>query len=93
MTETANYHLKKPDATDRVKISDINENMDKLDTELNGHKTSIDTINQTLTSLQKEVGEKTNERDFVSLKNTVSTMQVQIATLWHEVFGEEIGGI
>ncbi len=34
MQSTTNYNLNKPENTDEIKISDLNENFDKIDTEL-----------------------------------------------------------
>ena len=34
MQTTTNYGLKKPDLTDNVKVSDLNENADIIDTQL-----------------------------------------------------------
>ena len=41
MTYTTNYNLKKPDTTDLVKVSDLNDNADKIDNALKNNATAI----------------------------------------------------
>ena len=51
MQNTVNYNLKKPDLTDNVKISDINENMDAIDNELKNISTQSTTNESNITDL------------------------------------------
>ena len=43
MTETTNLHLKKPDNSDLVSVSDFNSNSDILDTAVHQIQTEIET--------------------------------------------------
>ena len=62
MNYTGNYNLKKPSETDPVDINDINENMDRIDTELYKRQVSFDypftylkaTISSDMSLLQNE---------------------------------------
>ena len=61
MKYTENINLKKPDITDNVKISDINENMDIVDGKINGleekvrSQTVLETISQDLSGAVNEL--------------------------------------
>lgn len=41
MQTTTNFGLKKPEGTDYINVNDLNENADKIDTELKSHADSL----------------------------------------------------
>lgn len=61
MTNTTHYNLKKPDITDQVKLSDLNENADAIDAALHSLQQGIDGGTQTAqTNLTSHVNNKNN---------------------------------
>ncbi|WP_107948291.1 hypothetical protein [Lysinibacillus parviboronicapiens] len=61
MKYTPNFNLKKPNLTDSILISDINENMDTIDAEISGLKEGtasipdLETVDKTLAGAINEV--------------------------------------
>lgn len=55
MQSTTNYNLNKPENTDEIKISDLNENFDKIDTELKNANNEIDGLNENKVSTTGDV--------------------------------------
>lgn len=51
MEYTTNLNLKKPATTDNVKISDINENMDTLDSNIKSINENMDTLDSSVKSI------------------------------------------
>ncbi|OHW61370.1 hypothetical protein EUAN_22200 [Andreesenia angusta] len=56
MKTTTNYALKKPEGTDYINVNDLNENADKIDTELKSHADNI-------ASVSSQMAEKANKSD------------------------------
>lgn len=59
MEYTSNLNLGKPSGDDLVDISVLNDNMDKLDTQVNQNKTAIDSIRQDVDSKVTGKADKT----------------------------------
>lgn len=57
MQSTTNYNLNKPENTDEIKISDLNENFDKIDTELKNVSNEIDGLNENKVSTTGDVSD------------------------------------
>ena len=57
MQSTTNYNLNKPENTDEIKISDLNENFDKIDTELKNVNNEIDGLNENKVSTTGDVSD------------------------------------
>jgi len=83
MKYTQNFNLKKPDGTDNVLISDLNENMDVLDAavgELKNGNASIpglETEDKTLKGAINEIGEKvtTNKQALTEHSGQIATIE------------------
>lgn len=77
MNNTTNYNLKKPETTDNVKIQDINDNMDAIDTQLKANANNIATKANSadLTILQNDVA--SHSADYMlqvdDIKGTIAT--------------------
>lgn len=55
MQTTTNFGLKKPEGTDYINVNDLNENADKIDTELKSHADSIAEIGTHLADYTQHV--------------------------------------
>lgn len=86
MTETTNYSLKKPDSSDRVLVSDLNENADRIDSELKNNADTIQTVSNKADENETAISElqsksETAETDITNLKNKDTQTDVEISGL------------
>lgn len=75
MQSTTNYNLNKPENTDEIKISDLNENFDKIDTELKNANNEIDGLNENKVSTTGDVSD-TIVTEYTTTQTSFPTLSV-----------------
>ena len=71
MQTTTNFGLKKPEGTDYINVNDLNENADKIDTELKSHADSLAEVSTHLADKanKSDLDIKANQTDLNEINN------------------------
>lgn len=99
MQTTTNFGLKKPEGTDYINVNDLNENTDKIDTELKSHADSLAEVSTHLADKASETDALRNTTDKTvtgainELKDMADELETKTASYSKVKSGTPVDGI